>query len=182
MNMKLNALVIALSLAVSATVAAPAYALAETTTIDWSSHDTFEAGFGIVAAGNTFIDTYKFTLSNPTSILSSTVSSDLTYGPYSIFGISEGFVSLYNSDDIEVGSYSFDGDSVTYVIGTNLAAGSYYYTVSGSASGLNGGAYMLASAVPVPEAETWAMMMAGLGLVGLQLRRKSKVTSQIAVN
>lgn len=27
---------------------------------------------------------------------------------------------------------------------------------------------------PVPEADTWAMMAVGLGLVGLRLRRKSK--------
>jgi hypothetical protein len=37
-------------------------------------------------------------------------------------------------------------------------------------------------ALAVPEAETWAMMLAGLGLVGLQLRRKGKVTKEIAVN
>ncbi len=34
----------------------------------------------------------------------------------------------------------------------------------------------------VPESETWAMMLAGLGLVGLQLRRKGKVAKEIAVN
>ena len=37
-------------------------------------------------------------------------------------------------------------------------------------------------ALAVPEAETWAMMLAGLGLVGLQLRRKGKVAKEIAVN
>lgn len=34
----------------------------------------------------------------------------------------------------------------------------------------------------VPETETWAMMLAGLGLVGLQLRRKSKMSKEIAVH
>ncbi|MDP2834953.1 MAG: PEP-CTERM sorting domain-containing protein [Pseudomonadota bacterium] len=41
------------------------------------------------------------------------------------------------------------------------------------------GAYLL---TPVPEPETYALMLVGLGLVGLQSRRKRKVTSQIAVN
>ena len=40
---------------------------------------------------------------------------------------------------------------------------------SGNGGGNGGGG------VPaVPEAETWAMMAVGLGLVGLRLRRKSK--------
>jgi hypothetical protein len=34
---------------------------------------------------------------------------------------------------------------------------------------------------PVPEADTWAMMAVGLGLVGLRLRRKGK-KSQEAIN
>ena len=35
---------------------------------------------------------------------------------------------------------------------------------------------------PVPEPETWAMLLAGLGLVGLQLRRKMKAVGRIALN
>lgn len=34
----------------------------------------------------------------------------------------------------------------------------------------------------VPEPETWAMLLAGLGLVGLQLCRKPKVSNRIALN
>lgn len=53
--------------------------------------------------------------------------------------------------------------------------GNYYIKISGYGAGTDGGTYSFqASAVPVPEAETWAMMAMGLGLVGLQLRRKAK--------
>ncbi len=64
-----------------------------------------------------------------------------------------------------------------------LNPGSYYFNISGTGVGTSGGAYSItASTLPVPEAETWAMMLAGLGLVGLQLRRKGKVAKEIAVN
>lgn len=35
---------------------------------------------------------------------------------------------------------------------------------------------------PVPEAETWAMLLAGLGLVGMQLRRRTRRSDKLAVN
>lgn len=56
-----------------------------------------------------------------------------------------------------------------------ILSGSYYVAISGIANGQNGGFYSWqATALPVPEAETWTMMGLGLGLIGLQLRRHSK--------
>jgi len=73
------------------------------------------------------------------------------------------------------------GPSVFFDYGS-LSIGSYYLKVSGT-GGANGGMYTFSAAtVPVPEVETWAMLLAGLGLVGLQLRRKSKMSGQVAVN
>jgi hypothetical protein len=61
---------------------------------------------------------------------------------------------------------------------STLSAGNYYVKVTGQILGLEGGTYAatlnvtsLASAVP--EAETYAMMLAGLGLVGFVGRRKA---------
>ena len=53
-----------------------------------------------------------------------------------------------------------------------LAAGNYYYAVTGMGTGSLGGFYTISSSVTaVPEPETYAMMMAGLGVMGLLLKR-----------
>ena len=63
-----------------------------------------------------------------------------------------------------------------------LDTGSYYFKILGTVAENKQGAYTISASTLVPEAETWAMMLAGLGLVGLQLRRKGKVAKEIAVN
>ncbi len=64
--------------------------------------------------------------------------------------------------------------------GTYFGIGSYTLKIGGQATGtglgglIPSGAYKVAAVtVPVPEAETWAMLLAGLGLVGMQIRRKT---------
>ena len=82
------------------------------------------------------------------------------------------------------------GDMMMFTLGTGdyitgggtLGAGNYYFHVTGQAVGTLGGKFSYsASAVPVPEPETWAMLVAGLGLVGLQLRRRTN-SSKISIN
>ena len=63
----------------------------------------------------------------------------------------------------------------------NLAAGNYYVLVSGNlvsdTSASFGGAVMLA---PVPEPETYGMMVAGLGVLGFLARRRKAAAKQAA--
>jgi hypothetical protein len=63
----------------------------------------------------------------------------------------------------------------------NLAAGDYYVLVSGNlvsdTSASFGGAVMLA---PVPEPETYGMMLAGLGVLGFLARRRKAAAKQAA--
>jgi hypothetical protein len=63
----------------------------------------------------------------------------------------------------------------------NLAAGSYYVLVAGNlvsdTSASFGGAVMLA---PVPEPETYGMMLAGLGVLGFLARRRKAAAKQAA--
>lgn len=66
-----------------------------------------------------------------------------------------------------------DADHLILPANTYFAIGDYTMIVSGEATGTAGGLYNItAVTAPVPEPETWGMLLAGLGLVGLRLRQK----------
>lgn len=66
-----------------------------------------------------------------------------------------------------------DADHLTLPDNTLFTAGNYTMLVGGNATGSAGGLYNItAVTAPVPEPETWGMLLAGLGLVGLRLRQK----------
>ncbi|MGZ3181018.1 MAG: FxDxF family PEP-CTERM protein [Telluria sp.] len=67
---------------------------------------------------------------------------------------------------------TFAGNNTTWT--QSLAAGDYTIKVTGNANGSHGGTYgfdMQLAAVPEPE--TYAMLLAGLGLVGFAARRRN---------
>jgi len=51
--------------------------------------------------------------------------------------------------------------------------GDYYFKVTGTASGTSGGDYTYQATTAVPEADTTAMLMVGLGMVGFMARRRT---------
>ena len=71
---------------------------------------------------------------------------------------------------------SFSGNNATNVIG-DLAAGQYHLDISGNlGSSAHIGQYSVElQALPVPEPETYAMLLAGLGLVSFYTRRRKMV-------
>jgi hypothetical protein len=136
--------------------------------------------FTLPSTGTTpynFTDTYNFTVTSSPSVASTGVTINLDLGSLS-FHISNMRLDLFNA------SSWMAGDSVTgptdYSVSVNstLSPGNYYFLFRGLADGTatNQGIYTLtAAAAAVPEAETYAMMLAGLGLVAFMgmVRRKS---------
>jgi len=59
-----------------------------------------------------------------------------------------------------------------------LPVGAHYLTFLGTGSGLYGGSYgVQIAATPVPEPESWALLLVGLGFTGVMARRRSKWTT-----
>lgn len=67
--------------------------------------------------------------------------------------------------------HTFTGDNTTNWANA-LPAGDYVIKVTGNANGSHGGTYGLAMSL-VPEPQTYAMLLAGLGLVGFAARRRA---------
>lgn len=175
------------SLAAAVAVASMALsgaASANSNSTDWGVHDLAELGTGShFFESGSFSDIWSFSLAQTTDLTSTTVAINLP----KVFGIGNGVVNLFSGKandavaDTLVGSYNFDGSTGdtahTYA---SLLSGSYFYQVNGTITGPLGGTYALASsaapsaAAPVPEPETYAMLLAGLGVVGIAARRRVK--------
>jgi hypothetical protein len=134
----------------------------------------FGDAFGINHMGDTFADHFTFSVTGtvPTNLdaIVSSISRTAATG-LDITGL-----SLFSSDNtlISSGTSLHSGATDVWTLsGNSLSAGNYYVQVSGNmvsdTSGSFGGAMMLA---PVPEPETYGMMLAGLGLVGFMARRR----------
>lgn len=144
---------------------------AQAATTSWGTHDPIETG--IAALSGSFTEIFNFTLSAPTTSLS-TIALSVESSPF--FGIGEdSIVFLYKENgavDKFLSAYSFG----TLFTANNLLAGDYYYKVTGTTTGTLGGVLALTSTTapitPVPEADTYAMMLAGLGMLGLMAKRR----------
>ncbi len=103
---------------------------------------------------------------------------DLTYGAFTmnVFNIDGLTAEIFDSTDTPYTAFTPAGsntDHLTLPAGAYFATGNYTLKVGGTATGNNGGMYTIAAVTaPVPEPEAWGMLLVGLGLIGLRLRRK----------
>src|SRR5690606_32487270 len=119
-------------------------------------------------------DSFNFSLDEPGMLQASAVSNNLN----GAFEITDGLVTLVKLQDgggeQVIDSFSFNG--ITGDVSSDFgeqSVGDYLYRTPGSASGSLGGVYSITSAVAaVPEPGTFAMLLAGIGAMGLLHRRR----------
>jgi hypothetical protein len=114
-----------------------------------------------------FQDVYSFSIADPGSLSGNVVA--INFGTYNILGLT---VTLQDASFAVIGSDNNPADGFSF---GNLAAGNYALNVLGFANGSEGGFYaggLIAQTAPIPEPETYALMLAGLGIVGFIARRR----------
>lgn len=165
MKLKLTLMAAALALVSTATMAQDGGGA-----LDLSSGTAF---FGRTPVGE-FTDTWTFALVGPSFLVNSSTSSaavgakDLHYSS----------VTLRNSVDALVAPFQgslLDDFTEFYRLGqTTLPAGNYSIVISGvnSVEQASYSANLSVIASPIPEPETYVLMLAGLGIMGFVMARR----------
>ncbi len=125
-----------------------------------------------IVIGNTvsglLFDVYTFSLGTASTLYGSAVSLDVE--PY--LGLAGFSVVLQDSMFNVVGTDSSPSDGFSFGI---LSSGSYALTFIGQSTGTAGGSYGGSIyAVPVPEPETYALMLGGLAAIGFLANRRRR--------
>lgn len=143
------------------------------------SGNTYSIGhtFSALTSGSPFVDTYVFDIA-PQSITvgtTVTINLDIPFFPGPEFELSNMSIKFTDATGITI----YDADSQTNIADNTLAvfatlpaALGYKFVVAGNVIGSLGGSYGgVLQALPIPESETYSMLLAGLGMMGAMLRR-----------
>lgn len=182
-NMKKTLLAIALASAVGGAQAATVSLAGGDFPYDLGVNPTDDNIYSVTHDVESFLDVFTFSLTTVSDTISSAVSLLLPGlgANGSSYEIDNGTLSLFSDPDgdgaagvnVALASTNY-GDSTGVLEYNNAAVGSYYWAVAGDAVGSNGGVYLYAAntVAVIPEPETYAMMLAGLGLIGFIGRRR----------
>ncbi|MCE3604497.1 FxDxF family PEP-CTERM protein [Massilia sp. P8910] len=173
----------AIALASAALVSSQASAIEIINTSTLQLVDNFAEADGFFKGGqkgNTFVDNYKFTLAQ---------AGDFAAGVLSITGNAKNGLDITAFNLIDSNGSLFGGKLLStgatdqWSLSTaSLSAGAYTIQVKGSILSNSSGRYSTNIALaPVPEPETYAMMLAGLGLLGFTARRRNKKAAAAAL-
>lgn len=146
--------------------------------------------FGVNNNGATFSDRFTFSVNSTSGMDFDAIISSISRTADT--GLDVTGLSLYRAagtDGTGAGTLISSGKSlqsgnidVWTLSSDNLAVGNYYVQVSGNlvsdASASFGGAVMMSPTAPVPEPETYGMMLAGLGVLGFLARRRKAAANQ----
>ncbi|MBV8634569.1 MAG: FxDxF family PEP-CTERM protein [Burkholderiaceae bacterium] len=154
----LGSLALAAGLAVSAGASATTHDLG---TLHLGTNPATET----VGPGN-FSDIIDFTIGSASVVGSGIGSTNVVIFGSSVFDITGLSMTVYNASNVALGS----GTDINL---GSLAAGTYRAVITGDATGSAGGIYTDAISVSaVPEAKTWAMLLAGLGMLAFVVSRR----------
>ena len=135
--------------------------------------------FAGIAAPGPFNDIFTFTLPSNSGSGYTVTNFTLLPGLYNTVLATMSLVSnpdgiLFNGDDTLLSTSTTPGSGNLALAWAASPAGSYYLNVTGISNGAQGGIYNGAiSVTAVPEPETYAMMLAGLGALGFLARRRN---------
>ena len=177
---------IAKAAAVAAVFSVTAVASNATTTALGSVAPNVPTSFGGFAPVGGFMDYFTFTLpangGSGYSVANFTPSG--IGGSFNTILSSMALVSnpdgiMFNADDMLVTSSVVPGGNSIGMTWGASTGGDMYLVVSGLTNGTMGGLYTGAiSVTPVPEPESYAMLLAGLGVMGAIAVRRNKAKKQ----
>lgn len=195
--MKLNTIVIAAALALAGSVASAAtvssfkdavtHAVITDPEIGPGLYSVFEAtGTGATPTEASFDYVYNFFLDAKSSLV---LTGNTYIGP--TVGSDTAIANLYNGTSVGAsgtagekvpGGFSFLGSAIQTTTYTNLAAGHYFLELSGTTTAA-GQAFNVTFQAPsatgpggtpaIPEPTNMALLLAGLGLMGFMVKRRS---------
>lgn len=153
---------------------------------DLGADPTSDFAYTVTHQPSSFNDVFTFSLTNISDTITSAVTLEQpSFGGGFDYSIANGTFALYSDADGDgldgtlITSTTLGTTNATFTA-TNLAAGSYYLAFSGDAVGSKGGIYnFTTNTAPIPEPETYALMLAGLGLLGFVGKRRMRRSSAV---